>query len=246
MQSPKVEQTLGKAPGFRRRFRITPMQQQVRCEVEDDFHCMAVTVEHDGEVATAIEPSMQRAPWTTCPGAIEQLKTAFVGVALTAFPLQGSSHKQQNCTHLYDLALLAANHAFDSDKSVYDIFVSDPIGGERTAELHTKGAVILSWTESDFKIVLPEEMAGILLFNMREWIDALPPQQQEMARLLRWANMIANGRTIPIEQQSDATQMPPNCYTFQPQRAPTAKRVGEIVDFSDGLRQPLDNCGENH
>ena len=44
------------------------MHGEVRSEVEDDYHCMAVVVRHDGRVAQAVEADMIRAPWTTCPG----------------------------------------------------------------------------------------------------------------------------------------------------------------------------------
>jgi hypothetical protein len=54
--------------------------------------------------------------------------------------------------------------------------------------------------------------------------------------------MIANGRTIPLEKQSDARRMPVgNCYTFQPHLVTEAKRIGEIRDFSNGTTQPLDS-----
>lgn len=62
---------------------------------------------------------------------------------------------------------------------------------------------------------------------------------REAARLLRWGNMLANGRTIPLSDQSDATKMPPNCYTFQPERAQVAQRVGDIKNFGPGGEEPL-------
>ncbi|MDP9140833.1 MAG: DUF2889 domain-containing protein [Pseudomonadota bacterium] len=224
-------------PGFRRRFRITPAQDHVCCELEDDFHCMAVVVHHDGEIATAVEPRMIRVPWTTCPGAVDQLRSTFSGVALAAFAERGG--KTANCTHLFDLALLAAAHAHDQGTLVYDILVSDPQDGQRRVELRRNGATLLAWTEASFKIVEPAELAGMPLDKLRPWIDTLDPQRQEAARLLRWGNMLANGRVIPLERQSDATRMPPNCYSFQPQRAAVAKRVGVIRDFSRGEAEPL-------
>jgi hypothetical protein len=229
---------LDRLPGFRRRFRITPAPGSVRAEVEDDFHCMSVTVHHDGVTATRIEPVMARAPWTTCPGAVEQAQRTFAGVALAAFPARGD--KSANCTHLYDLALLAAAHAFDRVPLIYDLLVSDPVDGERRAELRRDGRPVLAWTERRFQITEPAELAGLRLDQLRSWIDSLDPAGQEAARLLRWGNMLANGRTISLEQQSDATLMPPNCYTFQPQRRTEAKRVGVIRDFSRGSAQPLE------
>ncbi|WP_439134185.1 DUF2889 domain-containing protein [Pseudomaricurvus sp.] len=230
---------LNQVSGFRRRFRITPYENKVCSEVEDDYHCMSVTLHHNGELVTAVEADMQRAPWTTCPGAQQKLEDTFVGVALQSFSERGE--KQTNCTHLYDLALLAADHALDDTQLVYDILISDHIEGNRYAEIRSKGDTLLSWTEKDFHLVEPEALAGTRLDKLGGWIRTLAETEQEVAKLLRWGNMIAHGRSIPLEQQSDATKMPPNCYTFQPQRAVEAKRVGVIYDFSKGAKVPLEH-----
>jgi Protein of unknown function (DUF2889) len=232
-------------PGFRRRFRVTPAGGWVRSEVEDDFHHMHVTVHHDGTLATSLQPVMVRAPWTTCPGAAAELERTFTGVALEAFSSRGE--KQANCTHLYDLALLAAAHAADSEPTIYDILVSDPIAGaagtkDRRAEVRRDGITLLAWVESGFLLSQPAELAGLRLDKMRAWIDTLDPELRQAARLLRWGNMIANGRIIPMEKQSDARRMPANCYTFQPLQAMQARRVGAIRDFSRGGAQPLDDA----
>jgi hypothetical protein len=229
--------SLDQQPGFRRRFRLTPAQSVVQAELEDDFHCMSVIVRHDGEKATHIKPDMRRAPWTTCPGALAQLQQTFADVALASFAERGE--KQTNCTHLHDLAVLAAGHAFDAAPTIYDILVSDPVDGVRHAEIRRNGELLLGWTESQFHIVEPKTAAGIRLDKLRPWIASLAPELQEAAKLLQWGNMLANGRIIPLEKQSDATKMPPGCYTFQPERAVVAKRVGLIRDFSQGASQLL-------
>lgn len=225
-------------PGFRRRFRVTTGDGWVRSEVEDDYHCMSVTLRHAQGVVRAVEPVLQRAPWTTCPGAVEQLRQTFDGLQLDGFVARGD--KTQNCTHLHDLALLAAVHAQDREILVYDILVSDSVGGRREVELRRNGAPLLGWIEQDQRIVEPVELAGLKLDQLKPWIDSLDPQRQEPARLLRWGAMLAHGRIIPMERQSDARRMPPNCYSFQPARAAVAKRVGLIRDFSTGTAQPLD------
>jgi hypothetical protein len=225
-------------PGFRRRFRVTPGPGFVRSEVEDDFHCMAVTLRHAGGVVTAVEPEMDRAPWTTCPGARAHLAQTFTGAPLEAFAERGE--KPLNCTHLYDLALLAAAHAADPEPLVYDILASDPIDGRRGLELRRNGATVMRWIEENGRFIAPAGLAGRTLRKMRSWIDALAPHEQEEARLLRWGGLMAHGRSIPMADQSDATRMPPNCYTFQPDRAAKAERVGEIRDFSAGAGEPLD------
>jgi hypothetical protein len=228
---------LDSLPGFRRRFIVTPESHQVRIEVEDDYHCMGVTIAHDGKTATKVEAVIQRAPWTTCPGAVAMLKTTFTGVALDGFVARGE--KRTNCTHLHDLAVLGATHAFGRDQLVYDILVSDPVDGKRHAELRRDGVTVLAWTLVAGRIVEPAELAGVALDNLRSWIDSLDPLQQEAARLLRWGTILAGGRTIPWEKQADTRRLPVgNCYTFQPERLPQVKRIGVIRDFSQGP-QPL-------
>lgn len=224
--------------GFRRRFRITPTPNSVQAEVEDDFHCMSVLVSHDGEMATSVVADLRRAPWSTCPGAEQVLVDTFSNSALSSFRELGK--KRENCTHLFDLALLAAEHAQDKEQTIFDIQVSDPVDDKRFAEIKKNGAILLSWIESGFHVVEPEGAAGIRLDKLRTWIDTLDVELQEAARLLQWGNILANGRTIPLENQSDATKMPANCYTFAPERAAVAKRIGEIRDFSSGKIQPLD------
>lgn len=230
--------SLDDRPRFWRRFIVTPSHGKVVAEVEDDFHCMRVTLQHDGKVATAIKGEMIRAPWTTCPGAPVQLEKTFTGVALDAFAARGE--KQANCTHLHDLATMAAAHARDTAPLVYDILVSDPVDGRREAELRRNGAPLLNWLLEGIELAAPAEVAGLNLFKLGGWIETLAPGMQEAARVLRWGALIAHGRTIPLAQQSDASRMPPNCYTFQPEMARKAERVGIIRDFSTGKEQPLD------
>ena len=235
---------LDQLPGFRRSFRVATGANWVSSEVEDDFHRMSVTVHHDGTIATVLEPVMTRAPWTTCPGAVAELVRTFTGVALSGFA--GRGDKPANCTHLHDLALLAAAHAADTAPTRYDVLISDPAeagyGADvRRAEVRRDGVTVLAWVESGFRLLEPAELAGMTLDKMRPWIEKLDPARQEAARLLRWGNMIANGRIIPLQKQSDASRMPANCYTFQPLRAMHAKRVGAIRDFSSGSARPFDD-----
>jgi hypothetical protein len=224
-------------PGFTRRFRITARPGMVGSEVEDDFHHMKVTIEHDGMLAHKVNASLLRAPWSTCPGAEGKCEATFTGVALNSFPARRD--KAYNCTHLYDLALLCAAHAHEDAVLVYDVFVTDPIDGKRHARLKCNGEPLLEWWDRDYQIEAPPALAGLNLMGMRDWIDAQDPPQQEAARILQWASLIAHGRIIPLAQQSDASRMRPSCYTFQPEQAAVAKRIGISRDFSAGNVQPL-------
>jgi hypothetical protein len=227
---------LDRLPGFRRRFRVTPARDRVTSEVEDDYHCMSVTLRHDGVTITAVEPLMQRVPWTTCPGAVAQLVATFTGVRLDSCATRGE--KTANCTHLHDLALLAAAHAHDVAPLVYDILVSDPVDGRSRCELRRDGARVLAWTCSAFTIVEPATLAGTRFDSLRSWIDSLDAQGAEAARLLRWGSILAHGRTRATDR--DPGRLPVgNCYTFQRERLPQVQRIVDVHDFSAGGREPL-------
>lgn len=224
-------------PGYRRRFLVTSGPGWARSDLEDDFHHMHVTVRHADGIATAIEPVMERWPWTTCPLAGAELQRTFIGQPLAAFA--GHGDKLQNCTHLYDLATLAAAHAGDEETLVYDVLVSDPVEGRRQAELRRNGVTVMRWADQGGRFIEPAELAGTSLYDMRAWLDGLDPERQEQARILRWGSMVSHGRTLPLEEQSDASRMQPRCFTFQPRNAAEARRIGEIRDFSGGAQEPL-------
>ncbi len=229
---------LDSLPGFRRRVRVTPAPNVVRAELEDDYHCMTVTLRHGQGVASEIDAVIHRAPWSTCPGAEAQLRRTFAGVPLAEFAERGE--KQINCTHLHDLATLAAVHAADLAPLVYDIAVCDPVDGTRRAEVRRDGVTLFAWTLAGITILSPAAPAGQTLLKLGAFLETLDAPEREAAKLLRWGTLIANGRSIPMAQQSDASRMPPNCFTFQPAMAAQAMRIGVIKDFSGGGAQPLE------
>lgn len=229
-------------PGYRRRISVTPTEGAVLAMLEDDIHCMAVILRHDGERVLAVEPATERMPWDTCPGAAAQLVATFAGQPLAE--VTARREKKANCTHLHDLAVLAAAHAGDKDRFVYDIAATDPVDGGRVLEIRRDGELLHRWVEQDGVLVEPAAVAGRTLLTLRDWIAALGGCEQESARILQWASLVAHGRTMPLEEQSLAADLPPNCYTFQPERAHRAHRIGVRYDFSGGKRVPLAGFGD--
>lgn len=229
-------------PGYRRRIRIEMRERVALAMLEDDIHCMAVRLRHDGTTVTSVEPVVDRMPWNTCPGAQAKLIETFSGQPLAE--VTARREKKANCTHLHDLAVLAAAHARDRGGLLYEIFASDPIDGERLLEIRRDGVMLHEWVEQDGKLVAPHAIAGRTLPELRDWINGLAEPCREAARLLQWGALVAHGRTMPIEQQSNAAALPPNCYTFQPERAVHAVRNGARLDFSDGSRLPLAGFGD--
>ncbi|MFC3214372.1 DUF2889 domain-containing protein [Novosphingobium panipatense] len=110
-------------PGYRRTIRIEPGEGRVRAMLEDDLHAMAVQLWHARGVVTNVVPVMDRAPWTPCPGAQRVLIDTFTGLPL--HQVSARFERQANCTHLHDLAVLAAAHAGDASPTEYRIAVTD-------------------------------------------------------------------------------------------------------------------------
>ena len=233
---------LDAVPAFRRRIVVEAREGAALAMLEDDIHCIAVILRHDGRRVTLVEPHVDRLPWTTCPGAAAKLVETFDGQLLS--DVTARRDKKQNCTHFHDLAVLAAAHAGEPGRLVFDIFVSDAAEGIRLLEIRRNGLVMHRWTERDGKLTAPAEIAGHRLHTLRDWIGSLSGQTQEAARLLQWASLVAHGRTMPLDRQSNAVELPPNCYTFQPERAVLAARIDTRRDFSDGSQVPLAGFGE--
>ncbi|WP_188062110.1 DUF2889 domain-containing protein [Sphingobium sp. KCTC 72723] len=231
--------TLDALPGFRRHLRVTPSPGQVIAALEDDYHCMAVILRHDGVRVTGIDSVMERVPWTTCPGAPAVLAATFTGVALADVPARGE--KKANCTHLHDLTVLAAAHAGETAPILYEIVTCDPVDGLATAEIRRDGVALLQVAHRNHLMEAPAEIAGLSILKLRDWIDSLDAPHREAARLLQWGAILANGRLIPMERQSTASRVPPNCFTFQPDNAAKAIRVGKVIDFTATPLTPLDH-----
>ena len=232
--------TGGAKPGYRRRIVVDPGPGEVTARLEDDFHHMRVTLRHDGQKVLRIVPEMLRWPWTTCPEAEGRLIATFADLPLAE--VTSRQDKKRNCTHLHDLAVLAAAHAADRTGLTYDIEADDPVDGRIEQRLWRNGELLFVWQERDGRFVAPAEISGQTLFTLRDWIAGLPEPQREAARLMQWASIVAHGRTIPAEQQREASQMPPNCHTFQPEQTGRAQRTYARRDFSLGNAKPLEGA----
>ena len=228
-------------PGYRRRIVVESAPGVAQAMLEDDFHAMAVTLRHDGDRILAVEPLMDRAPWTTCPGAVVQLRITFAP-GMTLAEVNGRHEKRINCTHLHDLAVLAAAHTQIHGRVVYEVLVSDPVADRRELELRRDGEVLFHWAEHDRVLIEPAEIAGQGLHTLRDWIATLPEHLREPARVLQWAGMVGRGRAVMATMTDRKVDRPPDCFASQPERVEAARRVGEWIDFSDReeRRRPLE------
>lgn len=227
-----------RSPGYRRRIYIDPQPNRCLAALEDDYHAMSVTLSHDGVLITDLHSDMDRVPWTTCPGATNVISQTFTGLALDAVTEVGG--KRLNCTHLYDLTLLAAAHAADAEPTCYDIAVADPVEGVVQAEIRRNGVCVLGFQHRADQLTQPVEAAGRSLFDLRDWIVGLPDAAgREAARLLQWATIIAHGRALTMAQHATTKPLAASCYTFHDDRRQSAERLPTIKDFSESGQQPL-------
>src|SRR2546423_10980018 len=110
-----------------------------------------------------MEAGARRPPWTACGGEGGMLD-GLLGMPLSPDPQQVYRHTngREQCTHLLDLAGLAAAHAARGIVArEYDAEVPclDP-AARRDAVLRTDGHEVLRWTLERNTIVAPATFAG--------------------------------------------------------------------------------------
>jgi hypothetical protein len=232
--------------------RILLQAQAGGCTValEDDFHHFVLNLQHDGQQATALHTQTLRSPWTICSQAEARLQ-AFVGRPLQPRPLAtlGDVDAKQQCTHQYDLALLALAHAHRGGQREYRARVTDPQDGRMQATLWCEGAVCLDWP-----IEQGTQIQGAGLFGGRDLRSLLPWALQtldddalEAVFVLRRACMVSMGRTLDLDQFTSAEGLMARkagaCFVFQPERYQQARRCTgntrhDIRGHADLLREP--------
>jgi hypothetical protein len=232
------------ADAYRRRTTVTaPEAGVVVCDLEDDFHHFVVTVRHAGGRVAAVECASHRWPWSTCPGAAEQLR-ALAGMPLAPrFTAAAQwADPKQNCTHQYDAACHAITHAYRGEaRRQYDLEVPlRDAEGETRVRLWVDGTLRLDWHLSWAGIVdaRPPFDAAPWRGGFMKWADAtLDPDDAECAIALRRAADIGMGRGMDLDGVPVASQLPASmtgvCHTMQPGVMEHALRhAGSIRDFS--------------
>jgi hypothetical protein len=230
---------------FRRRIRLARSGQQVCAELEDDCHGFRVMLEHDGSRVTAVAGEALRVPLNTCAGALKPLQ-ALVGVALDApvASIVASVPPRGNCTHLFDLSLLALAHVSQpAPVRVYDVEVVDQAqeGGPARAEVFLNGESIHRWQLARMAIVEPEVHAGRpVLRGFSAWAnEAFAGRELEAAMVLSRGVFVACSRMFDMSEIGgqpalNHTNMLGACYSYSEGVVEHAIRNHDTVrDFSD-------------
>lgn len=216
----------------------------VRAGVEDDFHHFNVTIHHAGGRVTDVVSRHLRTPWLSCAGAGAMLRQ-LIGAPVSADhgAISGAIDAHSQCTHQYDLALMAVAQAARGGVRTYQIDVGDlPAGADgpqtRQACVRRDGVVVLDWTLDGSTVLAPAAAAGL---NLRKLdMAALAAEDAEYAEAvlaLRRAVMISGGRGRDLDQHDSlhafAERMSGACFAFQPVRFDQGLRNrGTVRDFS--------------
>jgi len=227
----------------RRALRIRGMPGRVEAALEDMRHAMICTVEHDGEVVTAVEADFRRYSLQLCPGASVPLKQ-IVGLPLStstaAFFANGRA--RQNCTHMLDLAWLAMRHADRGEaECLYEVAVPDSLSGPMRGTLHRNGELVQDWIVQDSIIVSPSSLSGQPLYGgFTRWLTAaanLPDLVVEECLILHKGFFMTGARQFAIPEGELADDykraVAGACYGYSPERIDEATGMtGMARDFS--------------
>ena len=236
---------------YRRRIHLRHRSDHVLGELEDDCHGFRVQVFHDRSKVTRIEAETLRAPLNTCSGATRPLQE-LVGIALNTPPpeIVGTVNPRSNCTHLYDLTLLAIAHcARGEQEHRYDVAVADqpPEGGTAAAQVRLNGQCLHNWQLDWTTIVEPEAMQGKpVLHGFAAWAnESFAGLEQEAAFVLSKGVFVALSRVYDMSNVAgiSATEnesMRGVCYSYSDGVRERAHYLGTNVrDFSDTAEQLL-------
>jgi hypothetical protein len=225
---------------FRRSIVLDVDACSVSAELEDDFHQFQVTLEHAGGVVTGIRHTHIRYPWSLCPTAGGQLQT-LVGTPLKselrAALAQGNI--RMNCTHLFDLACLAATAAARGiARRRYDMTVDVLDPTQRAATLARDDGLRLAWMVQGSDITGPMPFAGIgLKRGFVDWAaDTLTLEEAEAAILLRRAVFVSGGlrRDLDtVQNAAEGARTMGGCFVMREGFAERALRMkGSSRDFT--------------
>ena len=229
---------------FRRRVRLKGSPGRVLAMVDDNHHAMWVRLSHGGGVVTAITGGMTRAPMDTCPGAIAILQE-LVGTPVTTplSDLLADGRPRRNCTHLYDIALLALRFAGEGgEQRIFDMVMPDTLDGRQQLTLSVDGEMIHDWVAVDGILVSPAQVAGqAIMKGFVRWAFArFDGVALDGALMIQKGVIVGKGRPYLVDRivgrsVSDAVDMLGACYSYTEPRFSSGREHRHEIDFSDGV-----------
>lgn len=236
---------------FHRRIIVIPEPGRVRVAMEDESHCMEVTVLHDGQRVIDIQPVMHRIPWSTCPGAPAKLKE-LVGLSLRRMNQSTGFDAKEHCTHLFDLTRLAMARALLNAPVQYDVAMPDRIDTETRAEILRDGQPLMAWDVRGWIVTGPDPFTGHALRGAPIWPQGIDDDTIEAALILRRVFMVALVREPNAARSREKTDagFPPGsqlrkagivgqCFSFQDDTIDQASLLFNWRNFAERRDQLL-------
>ena len=188
---------------FRRRIRLIGEPGKVTAELEDCNHGFRSTLLHDGKQVLDVQAQALRVPLTTCGGAIEPIK-ALAGISIDSpnRSINNTVNPRANCTHLYDLSLLAIAHASRGNITrQYDVEIEDEVDGRAESRVLRDGELIFAWQTSQWQIQTPDSLKDKPLYKgFAAWASQVfSNDQQEAAFVLQKGYFVAQARIYDID-----------------------------------------------
>ena len=240
---PTVTFTHLQRPGvYRRHFLMSSENGIVRAGMEDDSHRFHVLLKHDGQTVTSIEGSPLRTPWDLCAGATDVLDR-LNGAQLTSNLLEATflTDAKSQCTHLFDLAVLAMGHAL-RPLGTREYHIEAPwyeLTEPRTMTLKRDGIQVAKWELVGDRLITPENLAEIGVRKLLTWAGQHVKNHDDLEALfiMRRAVLISMSRIMDLDliPNPEATGHGLGaCYVHQPERISRARRnLGSTLDFGD-------------
>ncbi|MDG2472704.1 MAG: DUF2889 domain-containing protein [Pseudomonadales bacterium] len=238
---------------FRRRIRLTSGEDWVFGELEDSSHAFKVRLSFEGDRIIDVASETIRYPMTTCSTAGHPLR-AIIGMplGLSAGELAKQLTPRLQCTHLFDLSVLAYQHIHRTDSvRVYDIQIPDETEAKRPRplEVYQDGQRVLSWMVRDWQIFDPSALNGhTLRSGFSKWLEALYPedeQQKEWAWLAQKGYLVSQARIFDINQLGGTRRfvgdhMVGICHTYSEAQIKEAEHTHlSFIDFTDNASELL-------
>lgn len=234
------------APGiFRRKIIVDATGNSVFAAIEDDFHHYEIVLTHDHAAVTATKATSRRTPFVTCAEAGGQL------ALLTGHPIStrptGLPDPHHQCTHMFELAVIALAQAVRGGRREYDVAVPYRVlGGQGSATLHCDGKLLFDWVLDGDVVTAPAEFAGSNIRTLARWAEAhCDDEALEAVRVIRRGIHVSSGRSATQHLNSNAVdlkQVRGACYVFQPERVEFGVRGPDKPrDFSTDAAAPLRN-----
>jgi hypothetical protein len=237
-------------PGpYRRAIRITAEANVARAAMEDDIHHFAVALHHDGATIRRAVAQSIRTPWSTCAAASIALARLAGMPLVSPLPFAGDAERFANCTHMLDLANLAAGRALQPGFSrLYRIEVeSESLRAVRASLAIDGGPPLLEWRVVNGRLA-DGDYAGLSPDTLLALMADQPIDEREPVIALRRAVHIGQSRNFDLDIFRVASELPPmmpTCHTLQPDILPAAVRHrGTYTDFSAAGRWPLEDGGK--